>query len=233
MSPVALVDVDRTHPMMRYLDLFSLLIFNGRAVNGPTGSLELIGADTGSMLLLAPRDGYQDLVLGFEIVSSDGEGSDQANTNWFAERSWPVFVLNVLRYLAGAAEATGGASYQPGETVRLRLESAASQPMVRRVSGTQVAAEAGSGGELEIVETSEPGNYRVESQDRLIDLFAINLFDRTESEIKTPSSVEIGFESVDASSAQVEMRREFWRWALLGMLALLAVEWWIYSRRVA
>ncbi len=59
--------------MMRFLELFSLLIFNGRAVNGPPGSLELVGADVGPMLVLSPRDGYQDMVLGFEIVSSDAK----------------------------------------------------------------------------------------------------------------------------------------------------------------
>ncbi len=121
---VVLVDIDRTHPLMRYLELYSLLIFSGRAIDAPAGSTELVGADRGSMLVLAPRDGYQDMVLGFEIISTDDDGSTQTNTNWYAERSWPVFMLNVLRYLAGAAEATGAPSYRPGETVRLRLESA-------------------------------------------------------------------------------------------------------------
>ncbi len=157
MSPVALVDVDRTHPMMRYLELYSLLIFSGRAVKGPAGSLELVGADVGPMLVLSPRDGYQDMVLGFEIVSSDGEGSDQANTNWYAERSWPVFVLNVLRYLAGAAEATGAASYQPGETVRLRLENAIAFAKVKRVGGDEIDASVLPSGVVEVVDTNETG----------------------------------------------------------------------------
>ena len=104
---VVLIDVDRTHPIMRYLELFSLLIFSGRAIEGPPGTMELAGADIGTVLAVAPRDGFQDLVLGFEIISGADEGSAQTNTNWYAERSWPVFVLNVLRHLAGAAEASG------------------------------------------------------------------------------------------------------------------------------
>ncbi len=232
-SPVVLVDVDRTHPMMRYLELFSLLIFNGRAISGPPGSLELVGADIGPVLVLAPRDGYQDMVLGFEIVSSDGEGGNQANTNWYAERSWPVFMLNVLRYLAGAAEATGAPSYRPGETVRLRLESAIAESKVQRIGGEQIETGVGPGGVIEIVETNEPGNYRVEAGQRLVDLFAINLFDRRESKIEPAPSIELGYEAVEAAEGGVEERREFWRWALIAMLGLLAAEWWVFAKRVA
>ena len=233
MSPVVLVDVDRTHPMMRFLELFSLLIFNGRAVNGPPGSLELVGADVGPMLVLSPRDGYQDMVLGFEIVSSDEGGSNQANTNWYAERSWPVFMLNVLRYLAGAAEATGANSYQPGETVRLRLESAVATAKVQRVGGEPIDADVLPSGVVEIVDTNEPGNYRVESEDRLVDLFTINLFDRSESEIEPAKSIELGYEAVESAEGGVEEAREYWRLALFAMLGLLAVEWWVYAKRVA
>lgn len=230
---VALVDIDRTHPLMRYLELYSLLIFSGRAINAPAGSTELVGADRGPMLVLAPRDGYQDMVLGFEIVSTDDQGGTQINTNWYAERSWPVFMLNVLRYLAGAAEATGAPSYRPGETVRLRLESALAEVNVQRVGGDSFRVRPGPSGITEIVETSQPGNYRVEAGERLADLFAINLFDRRESEIAAAPSVELGYEAVAAETGGVEKRREYWRWALIAMLGLLATEWWVYTKRVA
>lgn len=232
MSTLAVIDVDRTHPMMRFLELYSLLVFSGRAVDGPTGSLDLVAADIGPVMVLAPRDGYQDLVLGFEIVSKDDTGNDQANTNWYAERSWPVFLLNVLRYLAGAAEAAGANSYQPGETVRVRLESLIDTAMVTRVGGESSNIPVASNGTLEVVDTEGTGNYRVESEDRLVDLFAVNLFDRRESEIIPASAIELGYEAVEAVTEGVEQRREFWRLALIAMLGLLAVEWWIYARRV-
>lgn len=232
-ASVVLVDVDRTHPMMRYLELFSLLIFSGRAIDGPTGSAELVGADIGPMLVLAPRDGYQDMVLGFELISTDSEGATQTNTNWYAERSWPVFMLNVLRYLAGAAEATGAPSYRPGETVRLRVESAITSAEVQRIGGRPETLEPGVSSTIEIVDTSLPGNYRVTTGDRLVDLFAINLFDRSESDIAAVPSIEVGYEEVAATTAGIEERKEYWRWALICMLGLLAAEWWVYSKRVA
>ncbi len=232
-SNVVLIDMDRTHPMMRFMEVFSLLIFSGRAIDGPPGSTELIGADIGSMLVLAPRDGFQDMVLGFEIVTTDQDGVPQTNTNWYAERSWPVFILNVLRYLAGAAESSGAPSFQPGQTVQLRLESAISDAEMQRIGGKPKKINIGPSGLTEIVDTEQPGNYRVESGDELADLFSINLFERSESNLAVAKSVELGYEAVTAATGGIEQRVEYWRWALLAMLAMLVAEWWVYSRRVA
>lgn len=232
-SSVSLIDIERTHPLMRYLELFSLLIFTGRGVDGPPGTIELVGADVGTVLAIAPRDGFQDMVLGFEIISRGDDGTPLANTNWYAERSWPVFLLNVLRHLAGAADATGAPSYRPGETVRMRLENAITSPSVTRVGGATVAVTPGPSGTLEIIETEIPGNYRIEDDSKLADIFAINLFDPQESDIAAVNEIDIGYESVSSGNGTVDQRQEFWRWALIAMLGLIAAEWWVYTRRVA
>jgi len=231
-SAVNLIDIERTHPLMRYLELFSLLIFSGRGIDGPPGTVELVGADVGSVLSIAPRDGFQDMVLGFEIISRNAEGETETNTNWYAERSWPVFLLNVLRYLAGAADASGAPSFRPGETVRVRLENAITSPTVTRIGGSSIDVTPGPGGSLEIIETELPGNYRVESTSKLADLFAINLFDPRESSIAAAQEIEVGYESVSSEEGSVEQRQDFWRLALIAMLGLIAAEWWVYSRRV-
>jgi hypothetical protein len=232
-ASVVLIDMDRTHPIMRFIETFKLLIFSGRAIQGPPGSVELLGADIGPALVIAPRSGYQDMVLGFEIVSTAEDGSSQTNTNWWAERSWPVFMLNVLRHLAGAAESSGAPSFQPGQTVQVRLESAITDAKFRRVGGRAVAVNTGPSGLIEITETEDPGNYRVEADEELADLFTVNLFERSESELAVAKSVDLGYEAVAAASGGVEKRIEYWRWVLLLMLLLLIAEWWLYSRRVA
>ena len=231
-SGVVMVDLDRTHPLMRYLELFSLLIFQGRALEGPPGAIELLGADIGPVMMLAPRDGYQDLVLGFELISEDADGTTQTNTNWYAERSWPVFVLNVLRYLAGAAEASGAPSFKPGDTVRLRIESALPEVDVERVGDQATRTPVGPSGVVEVVATDYLGNYRVKAGERIVDLFSVNLFDARESQVATAPTVELGYESVEADAGALEKRIEYWRWLLLGVLALLLTEWWVFSKRV-
>ncbi|MCC9603469.1 BatA and WFA domain-containing protein [Stieleria sp. JC731] len=227
-----LVDIDRTHPIMQYLELFSLLIFEGRSVTGPTGTRELVGADSGSVLALAPRDGYQDLVLGFAIVTNDESGIPQTNTNWFAERSWPVFILNILRHLAGAADATSASSFLPGDTVRLRVESQIDEVQIARGNGTPEAVPAGQSGSVEFVDSEMPGIYRVVAEEKLVDLFAINLFSRLESSIIPRSEFEIGYEKIETAGT-IETRYEYWRWLLVVVLVVIATEWWLYNKRIA
>ena len=91
----------------------------------------------------------------------------------------------------------------------------------------------GPSGVAEIGDTDEPGNYNVSNDEQLVDLYAVNLFDPGESDLAVAPAVELGYEEVAATEGGVEDRREYWRWLLIGMLGLIATEWWIYSRRVA
>jgi hypothetical protein len=144
-----------------------------------------------------------------------------------------VFLLNVLRYLAGAAESSGAPSYQPGQTVQLRLESAITEATYRRIGGDTETVAPGPSGIVEIFDTESPGNYRVETDDQLADLFSVNLFERSESDLAVAPSVDLGYESVEAATGGLEVRVEYWRLVLLAMLMMLVAEWWLYSRRVA
>ncbi|MEM9645714.1 MAG: BatA and WFA domain-containing protein [Planctomycetota bacterium] len=44
-GPLVLIDVDRAHPLLRFVNLFSLLIFEGRTLDAPPGSNTLVEGD--------------------------------------------------------------------------------------------------------------------------------------------------------------------------------------------
>lgn len=233
-AQVLLVDIDRAHPIMRYLELFSLLIAEGAALTPPPGASDLLVAENGPILSLAPRDGYQDLVLGFEILSSaDADGGVVANTDWQVQRSWPVFVLNLLRYLAGAADAATMASYRPGETVSIRTENRRGSVEVLSPGSQLQTLATGPAGLVLFSRTEDIGFYDIrEVAGRTIDRFAVNLFDRQESSLAAADAVSLGYESIGASEATVTRRREYWRALLMGVLGVMTLEWWFYSRRL-
>lgn len=245
---LTLVDMDRSHPVLRYLEMYSLLVFSGRGIEGPEGTTTLVDSDLGKVMAIAPRGAYRDLVLGFPLVEEDSDGVTQANTNWYAERSWPVFVLNVLHSLAGAAASSSAPSYRPGETVPVRLESVIDEVDLVRSGDddhdvTLDEITVGEGGNVEIIMTNLPGNYQLVraatgenaggTNQNVVDRFTINLFDMRESRLATQPTVELGYEEVSAASIGVESRREYWRWLLMLVLAVLVAEWWLYGRRVS
>ena len=48
----------------------------------PPGSAVLVDSTAGPIAAIAPRDSYENVVLGFEIVGRAADGSRTANTNW-------------------------------------------------------------------------------------------------------------------------------------------------------
>lgn len=231
-SAVFVVDVDRTHPIMRYLELFAVKIVEGQTVAGPAGAQALMTSDAGPILSLGSRRGYQDLVLGFEIASESEDGGEAYNTDWPIQRSWPVFVYNVLRYLGGAVDTAGAPSYRPGQPITLRTENQLSEVSLRLPSGKTESLQASSGGQTGFTDTEAVGLYQVFAGDRLLQMFTVNLFDAAESKIPATETIELGYEKAETIAGETNRRSEAWRWILLAALVLLAAEWITYSRRV-
>lgn len=231
-SQVLLVDIDRSHPIMRYLDLFSLLIAEGRTLMAPPGAADLLVAESGPILTLAPRIGFEDLVLGFEILSSSPDGGSAYNTDWQVQRSWPVFVFNAVRYLTGAVDVSGRVSHQPGSVVTLSTDRRQGQLSIRAPGGTVEFVKPDVSGRLTYPVGDALGIYEIEDENRVIDLFAVSMFDRQESAVQSAEAVQLGYSEIVSQEQQVPSRREYWRLLLLSMLGVLSLEWWYYGRRL-
>jgi hypothetical protein len=232
-SPVIPIDIDRTHPIMRYLELFSLQIVEGRTLKAPPGSVSLITADIGPVLVLAPRGGFQDLVMGFEIFS-ETEAGTAFNTDWPVQRSWPVFVYNLMRNLGGAVDTSSADNARPGEVVPVRVDNRLRSVRMNVPSGPQRTLAVGPAGSVPFAATDDPGFYEVltESDDKPIGIFTVNLFDSRESNLAVAEDIELGYEAIESSVASVPRRSEMWRWLLLIALGILATEWIIFNRRL-
>ena len=92
----------------------SILIYEMTPVKGPEGAKSLIDSDHGSLLTIAPRGGFEDAMLTFEIIGEYPDGDVNAKTNWTRRKSFPVFVMNMLRYLGGGRGRLDVSTAQPG-----------------------------------------------------------------------------------------------------------------------
>jgi hypothetical protein len=238
-SPL-IIDIDRLHPLMHLVELGSILIYDSLPLKGPEGATSLIDADHGSLLMIAPRKGFEDAVLAFELVGAYPDGDINAKTNWPRRKSFPVFVMNAIRYLGGARASLAVQGSQPGQPVKLRTEAAADQIAVESPAGVITKVQRESQNSFVFTRAEELGVYTVREGAELEagQHFAINLFDSRESDLVPREVIDIPY--FDEKTEQVGLhaslaepsRKEIWKLLLIVGLLVLVFEWYVYNRRV-
>jgi len=239
-----IIDWQRAHPLLNLVELGNVIIADGYIARPPLGGKILIDSTQGPLMAIAPRDSFEDAVLGFEIVGRDEAGDTTVNTNWPKMYSFPNFCLNVVQYLAGGANAAQLQNNSPGKPVELDLADRSTQLTVVLPDKSTQSVETPTPGKLVFHDAQQLGVYEVEAAGKTIAGFAVNLFDRQESDVRvrarqddkdgvrTVDAVSIGYVDVAARSPTSPVRKELWTWILLAALAVLVLEWYIYNRRV-
>ncbi|MCC7476379.1 MAG: BatA and WFA domain-containing protein [Pirellulales bacterium] len=238
------VDWERSHPLLANVELGNVDLADSLILRPPPGATELIDSTAGPIAAIAPRDAYQDAVLGFEIVGQAADGSRTVNTNWPRRLSFPTFCLNVLEFLAGSTEDSQLASTRPGQPVELRIPGNAPELIVVDPAKKEHRIRRTSQDIFQFQNTDQVGVYDLRRGDQVIERFAVNLFDRQESDVRVrptqggeastlqPANIRIGNYDVKATLGQTPSRTEAWKYVLLCALFVLVLEWYIYNRRV-
>jgi hypothetical protein len=149
-----------------------------------------------------------------------------------------------MQYLAGGAADIQGQNNKPGGTVEVDVADKSAALTVVTPDGARQNVETPTPGKLTYHDTDQLGIYEVQAGGKPAARFAVNLFDRDESDVrlrarqdeeggvKTVESVSIGYVDVAARAPSSPVRKELWTWILLAALAVLMLEWYIYNRRV-
>ncbi len=234
------IDWNRAHPLMSYVQVGDILIGESYVLQPPGGAATLIDSTEGPLLAVAPRGSYEDLVLGFPILIQK-DGGTLVNTKWYAARSFPTFWLNVLDYFVGSTAGPSRNQHAPGSSVELRPKANLRSIEITGPNDLQRRLERNGDGPFVFQDTGQRGVYEVQSEERTIDRFAINLFDSAESDIRLSTtggnegegleSIRIGYTDVVAAAGQSPARKELWQGILLAAILVLLFEWYVYNRR--
>jgi hypothetical protein len=240
--PIAIGDVNQLHPLSQMLAMDNVQIIEGMPLMPPPGSTALMGAYLGqgearvfdTIYAVGPRAGYEDAVLGFEIISADENGKPAGNTDWAIRRSFPVFALNAIKYLGGVRSGLAMPSIKPGAAATLRTLTPVPKILVRSPRGEQFEVSKEAQNQYVFTHTEDLGIYEVRegSGQKVSQKLAVNLFDPRESNLFAPDKLDIDEVEVKAQTGKQVSRKEMWRWLLLGAIGLLVFEWYIYNRRV-
>jgi hypothetical protein len=238
------LDWDRSHPLLANVELDNVVVADSLALRPPAGGTVLIDSTKGVIGAIAPRDAYQDAVIGFEILGKGKDGSTTWNTTWTRRMSFPTFCLNTVEFLGGRTEDSQLKSTKPGRPVELRAAGNTPELTVVDPTGKQFAVRRNAGDVFQFQDTNQLGVYEVRRGDQVIERFAVNLFDRQESDVRVrknqnvpgttvqAADIRIGNTDVAATMEQTPSRVEAWKWVLACALFVLILEWYIYNRRV-
>ena len=230
-----IIDTDHAHPVMQFVEMGDVLIGEGLPLKPPPSSAKLIESHKGTLCAIAPREGYQDAVLGFELIGTDDKGDRYVNTNWTVNRpSFPCFIWNVLNNLGGQRDVQSAGTVRPGQPMELHSETAADHVTVLVPRGRKLDVQRGKQGKFQFSGTDDLGVYEVRDGDKISERFTVNLFDRAESDIRPrgKDGIKIGYVPVEATTHWEPARQEAWKWLVLAALVLLVFEWYIFNRRV-
>ena len=229
----AILDVNASHPLMQYIrDLSKVRVQKATVAEPPQGSTVLIEGDSGPLAFIAPRSGFSDAVIGFELV--DG-GS--FNTDWVRKYSFPLFLFNALQSLGNARESAGEEVHSPGLPVVLRAESSPQALTITDPSGKTVGTLPRSAqGTFLFNEANATGIYHAKFAPDGVQAFAVNQFDLRESDLAPrglpPEKIMIGYTAVDGTRRSVQAPQDWWKWLVVAALGVVCLEWYIYNRRV-
>lgn len=231
--PVFVLFGNNTHPMTSNLNLDSLGFLDAATIQGPSGTNVLLTGGSGPLIAIGPRQNFQDLVLGFALVTEEA-GATLPNTDWPSRLTFPMFIYNALELLARLGQKEIASSIRPGQSVRFRLGDNVDRLTVVSPTGNKQELRPQGDGSFLVTAVDELGIHRiVDGEQRHMRSIAVSLSDRRESDIAVREQTRIGNTAVEPTVGATRVAANpLWRYLLLMALLVLFVEWIVYNRRI-
>lgn len=217
----AVLDWSRDDPLMRYVVLDDVVLSRPGRLVLPDDATVLATGASGPILAELPGEGGRHVVASFDVL----------NTNWPLYVSFPVFLNNAVQTLglggladeAGVAYRTGQVAVVPVADDSQRVSYSGPVSMDKPVRGREATLDAFA--RVGVYETSDAVPVP-------FDRLPVNLLDEVESDLRPAELLEIGSIAAQGEARTAVIRREVWPWFAWAALAVLLVEWLVYTRRM-
>ncbi|HEX3593746.1 MAG TPA: VWA domain-containing protein [Polyangiaceae bacterium] len=213
---------DRKSPLLRFMAVDNVQISRGH-VFVPEKTDRVVGAsEFGPTLVSGRRDGHPFVALGFDPRDSD----------LVLRVAWPLFVLNVIHSFV-EDDASYLSAYRTGTPWRVPAPSDASVAWVRYPNGESHEVPIKEGRAVLFGEHAGFYELRPGTPTAPASYFAANLSDDAESHVTPKTELQLpGAKSAPDAGFHAGVRRELWVYFVMAALALSALEWFSYHRRV-
>lgn len=216
-----IVDWKSTHPLLRYAGFDNVQIMQSLTARAPAWAVAILEAPQ-SPLILAGDLGRQRIVwVGFDPLES----------NWPLRVSFPIFIANAADWLNPANARNSQLMIKAGDPFRFTLGAPVKSAEVKLPDGgTKQLAVDPNTSELVFGDTAHRGVYQLHAGTNEV-VFAANLLDGAESNIRPRDELKFGEYAVVKATATKRTNMELWRTLAAIGLAVLLFEWWWYHRR--
>jgi Mg-chelatase subunit ChlD len=217
------VDWDRSHPAMRYIDLSKVVIQEALRVRPMGGSRALVESNLTPLISAVDERGIKAVLIGFDL----------ARTDFPLRVAFPLFVSNSLRWLYPSRLEDAGLQLRTGQPLTLSLPPGARQATLTDPTGQAHTLNADEDGRVAFMDTARAGLYRLRAG-AWQQGFALNLLRDDESNLAPrfrPEDRAAG--TPPDQRAQFPSRQPLWQLFAAAALVLLLVEALLYHRQVA
>ncbi len=220
----AIIDWDENHPILRHVAVGTLNIFEWKRLNLPDGAIRLIEGEGEDSTPLAyfTHNGSQHLICAFPFA-----------TDWVLRWDLVLFNVDAIGYLSSSVRTGGSAGLRPGQPNSISVPTDTEKIVVRRPDGQRDTVPTGGLPIATYARTRLVGTYEVVPANERERLFAVNLFDDTESRVRPKDEFRIGTNAIASSRGEILVNEALWPWFVVGLLIVSLLEWFLYNRRVA
>lgn len=223
-----ILDWSRGHPLMRFVDLANVNVRRARAVAPVPWAETLAETEAGPLIVAGERGETRAVYLAFSVLDSDMP----------LRIAFPILLANCRDWLSARPGEASGA-LRAGEVVPLAATTTANAApiSVARPDGRTDTLHPNAGGPVLYNGANTVGLYTATDGGKFRQNFAVSLLSAAESNIApvaTPTILvaDAGEGSSGSAPPRVPVRREVWPWIAGLALAILAVEWLVYHRRL-
>jgi len=224
---------DESHPILRYVAVDTIQVYHWLRLTLPPKAVPIIEGETSPIMATLSEGGNRFLICAFGLITQDEiTGQPMLNTDWMTKVHFLIFVYNAIQHLSGSLSPTGLENIRPGSPIEFPAPEGETELRIRRPDGESDRVVIGGFDSVNYARTRRVGVYTATPGIPSRDTFAVNLFDADESNVKPQKTLVLSGESVTATAGVTAVNQPVWPWILLGVLAVLCIEWAIYNLRV-
>ncbi len=219
MEQPVILDWDRAHPIMRFVDLSKVGVEEALRVRPVSAGRTLLESVGGPLIYLIEEQQRKAVFVGFDLFKTDLP----------LRVAFPLILSNSLRWLHPVGVEGADLMVKAGQPFLLPVEHGIAEATVRDPEGGTRKAEI-TRGALSFSQTDRVGVYTLVTGTREVP-FAVNLLDAGESNIR-PQPLPVGPPAAEGAGADVyTYQRELWPPLLVLAILTLGLEGGLYWRR--